>query len=249
MKKRGVKQIVIDGHKGCSRCLEIKPISEFCKNSRVQSGLHSYCNSCKTILYLELKSRKLNGENFVTEKKCKICDEVKPRESFTVCASTDGLFPYCKTCYNKISNKRYYDGLLNPSSREVRNRAYRKKYNSDESFRLKQSISKRIWYELRRKNDSKNWTRVEEFLKYKVSELFEVIGPRPSNDYHLDHKIPYSWFTDDCPFDISFSIDNLWWVTKEYNFRKLNHWCDEVPEEYLNKVIPFLNRELVYENK
>ena len=102
MKKRGVKQIVIDGHKGCSRCLEIKPISEFCKNSRVQSGLHSYCNSCKTILYLELKSRKLNGENFVTEKKCKICDEVKPRESFTVCASTDGLFPYCKTCYNKI---------------------------------------------------------------------------------------------------------------------------------------------------
>jgi hypothetical protein len=30
----------------CVRCKEVKPISEFHKNSRSSDGLHSYCKDC-----------------------------------------------------------------------------------------------------------------------------------------------------------------------------------------------------------
>lgn len=246
-RKETIFNTIIDGHKSCTKCLENKPISEFCKSNITKSGLHYNCKKCKNIKYLELKSRKLNGENFVFEKKCKICDEIKPRDLFTVSSSSDGLFPYCKSCYSKISNKRYYDGLLTGKTREVMNKYRRKRYNSDENYRTKQNLSKRIWFEIRKKGGSKNWTSVEKLLKYRVTDLLDIIGHRPSNSHHLDHKIPCSWFTDDCPIDISFSIDNLWWVTKEYNLNKNNYWCDKVPEMYLKKITPFLKQDLIYE--
>lgn len=226
--------------KKCSKCLNIKPVYEFSKNKLLKSGLHTYCKSCQNIMYLKLKEKKLNGHNFVSEKKCKTCGEVKPRDCFTISISSDGLFPYCKVCNNEINKVKYNSEEGKIQSRNNQNRYYKKRYGLDDLFRLKRNVSVAVCGYLKKTGDKKNWVSIEKILKYEISDLIDSIGCRPSINHQLDHKIPCSWFSTDCPIELIWSIENLWWVTKEYNQTKSNRWCDEVPIHYLEKVKPFL---------
>ena len=56
-KRRGNKPFIDapEGHKGCCRCLEVKPASAFV--TKKVGGLESYCRPCKQVLKLELASR------------------------------------------------------------------------------------------------------------------------------------------------------------------------------------------------
>ena len=230
--------------KKCNKCLLIKPSYEFSKNNSVKSGLHSYCKSCQNISYLIMKEKKLNGHNFVLEKKCNKCGEVKSRDCFTIATTSDGLYPYCKVCNRKMSSLKYHnDDEFRINVKKSQNKYYLSKYNSDDLFRVKRNISTAVCGYLKKLGNEKKWVSVEKILKYKISDLIDKIGGRPSLNHQLDHKIPCSWFLDDCPIDLMWSIENLWWVSKEYNLDKSNKWYDEVSDDYFEKVKPFLKEK------
>jgi hypothetical protein len=89
------KSKVIDGHKLCSKCNEILPVSNFRENLKIKSGLHSHCNSCiKTYVNKLPSSDVVDGH-----KMCLKCNELLPvdkfRENLTV---KSGLHSYCIDC-------------------------------------------------------------------------------------------------------------------------------------------------------
>jgi len=233
--------------KKCTCCELIKPYTEFVKHSYANDGMSYICKSCKNLKYQKLKKRKLDGENFVTEKKCKLCEQVKPREEFTVSVSSDGLFPYCRECNRKVRNERYYTEEGRKSHRKSTNKYSRKKYSIDDRYKTSRLISRNFNLLLENSRKRKQWTKYEILIGYEVSDFINKIGNRPSTEHQIDHKIPTTWFSDECPYNVIWDMRNLWWVTKDYNNKKGNKWCDIIPEDYLEVIRPYLKRDLVFE--
>jgi hypothetical protein len=239
----------LEMEKTCTSCKLTKPYSEFVKHSYTNDGMSYTCKSCKKLKYLALKKRKLEGENFVTEKKCKKCHEIKPREDFTLCAASDGLFTYCKECYRKSQNEKYYTEEGRKSHRKSTNKYARKKYSIDDRYKTSINLARNFNLFLENSRKRKQWSKYENLIGYEVSNFINKIGNRPSTEHQIDHKIPTTWFSDECPFNVIWDMRNLWWVSKEYNNRKGNKWCDVIPEDYLEVVRPYLNRDLVFESE
>jgi hypothetical protein len=198
--------------------------------------------------YQKLKKRKLDGENFVVEKKCKLCEQVKSREEFTVSVSSDGLFPYCKECYRKAQNEKYYTEDGRKSHRNSVNKYDRKKYRFNDRYKTSRNLSRNFNIILKEGRVKEKWSKYEILIGYEVIDFVKKVGGRPSSQHQIDHKIPIAWFSDDCPFSIMWDMRNLWWVTKDYNNKKGNRWCDIIPEDYLEVIRPYLKRDLVFES-
>jgi hypothetical protein len=234
--------------KKCTCCELIKPYTEFVKHSYANDGMSYICKSCKNLKYQKLKKRKLDGENFVVEKKCKLCEQVKPREEFTVSVSSDGLFPYCKECYRKSQNEKYYTEDGRKSHRNSVNKYARKKYKFNDRYKTSRNLSRNFNLILKEGRVREKWSKYEILIGYEVIDFVNKVGGRPSSQHQIDHKIPIAWFSDDCPFSIMWDMRNLWWVTKDYNNKKGNRWCDFIPEDYLEVIRPYLKRDLVFES-
>lgn len=86
--------LAIGNDKTCSRCRQIKPLSEFYACRSRADGLHHTCRTCAKV------SRKRKSYPVtVLEKKCSKCGEVKPRSEFwRNPARPDGLKVYCIPC-------------------------------------------------------------------------------------------------------------------------------------------------------
>jgi len=235
--------------KKCTCCKLIKPHSEFVKHSYTNDGMSYICKSCKNLKYQKLKKRKLDGENFVTEKKCKLCKQVKLREEFTVSVSSDGLFPYCRECHRKSQNEKYYTEEGRKSHNMRTNKYVHKRYSIDGEYRILRNLSRGFSLLLKNGRKGKRWSKYEILIGYEVSDFINKIGNRPSTEHQIDHKIPTTWFSNKCPLSIIWDMRNLWWVTREYNNKKSNKWCDVIPEEYLEIIKPYLNRDLIFNNE
>lgn len=235
--------------KKCSKCLVLKPYSSFGKNKTTKDGFSYECKSCGYIRYKKYKEKILNGDNFVNEKKCKCCNQIKNRNEFTINTGKDGLFPYCKECNRKLSKEKYHSGVNRDSIRNSTNKYQRRLYMESERNRVMRNLTRNFNLFIIKPRVRKKWSKYEILIGYEISELLLKIGNRPSSDYQIDHKIPISWFSNDCPFNIIWDMRNLWWVSREYNSKKRNYWCDIVDQEYLEIVKPFLIKELIYYNE
>ncbi|TET13899.1 MAG: hypothetical protein E3J82_02525 [Candidatus Thorarchaeota archaeon] len=92
--------------KKCTKCGGEKPLDKFVKDSRISSGVRTYCKMCANGLATEnrkLRQKKL-GRGQIESKKCSTCKIVKPASEFNHKPGTkDGLQPICKPC-KKIWN-------------------------------------------------------------------------------------------------------------------------------------------------
>lgn len=87
--------------KRCPSCSTVKPVTDFYTNPKRSDGLSSYCKECARAN--SLKTERVYAPvvvtEFVTEKRCRRCNETKPSADFYANnQKADGLASYCKAC-------------------------------------------------------------------------------------------------------------------------------------------------------
>ena len=98
--------------KQCTKCKEIKDLSEFCKNSGRLDGLQAHCRDCNRVS--RSRYNDLPPDIPLDIKTCARCEVDKPNSEFhKTRGGRDGLQTICKDCHSK-NNKSYY--LLPPDS-------------------------------------------------------------------------------------------------------------------------------------
>ena len=92
--------------KRCSKCREIKPLTEFHKCSKSKDGCKSQCKICR---FNENLSFKELGIYILLENKiCSVCQLDKPIKEFgRDLSKKDGYYAMCKLCANQ-KVKDYY---------------------------------------------------------------------------------------------------------------------------------------------
>lgn len=96
-----IKQLI------CTGCNTLKPINNFYKHKGCIDGYYKECKQCKSIKTKNfINQRKISG-NFnlhIVEKKCAVCQIVKPRNEFGISNRTKTrMHSRCKSC-RKIEN-------------------------------------------------------------------------------------------------------------------------------------------------
>lgn len=92
--------------KKCSRCKQVKPLEEFCKNRSTKDGYYSYCRTCNKKIYKSLKMQRFNYSNTLSTKVCRKCHIEKPVSEFNKNIRTaDGYHSYCKSCMKFVAKK------------------------------------------------------------------------------------------------------------------------------------------------
>lgn len=93
--------------KKCSRCKEIKDLSEFGENANRRDGYNYYCNNCRREVEQDARSNKLQDKG---SKQCRTCKQVKSVEEFDInLASRNKLKLNCRECEEEKKHKKEKD--------------------------------------------------------------------------------------------------------------------------------------------
>jgi hypothetical protein len=192
----------------CSKCQNNKPISEFTVCSRNKDGLYHQCKTCKNSArdYENINRNRLRYDVSVTEKQCRICQQVKPSGEFSKHAlNKDGLKSECKACVKEYNekhkdyiNKRNYEYFKEKGVHLQRiNRANRRK--TDPLYKLKCTIRSRTRSAFKSKGFKKN-TKTEKMLgcdwntskQHLERQFTKGMSWDNHGEWHIDHIIPLS---------------------------------------------------------
>lgn len=183
-------------------------------------------------------------------KTCTKCKQVKTFDEFNKCShKKDGLDPYCRSCRSEYYKSRNYDRSEYQAKyvRKVtdKRKDYLKKYQKvyKVSYRKRTLLEKKIYAIVKRvlsyKNEKKA-RQTNDYLGWSKQDFIEKVGEcKPG--YHLDHKVPITWFIDTAPVDIVNSLDNLHWIPEKENIAKRNRFCHVVSDDFLQKAKPYIN--------
>ena len=82
----------------------------------------------------------------------------------------------------------------------------------------------------------------ETLLGYSSMILLEYLSSIDENwtQYHIDHKIPITWFKQTTPISVVNDLRNLQLLTEDDNMNKSNRYAHPVPEEYYNIVLEYI---------
>jgi hypothetical protein len=124
------------------------------------------------------------------------------------------------------TKRKYY--LENKEKIREHNRTYRvNRRKIDPAYKMKQLLKSRLWGAM--KLQSKNG-KTKSCKEYGINfdSIYRTIGPRPSNEYELDHIIPLNSFNLDNSEHVRLAHlpCNLRWITKKDNMIK----SSKIPE-------------------
>lgn len=209
--------------KKCNGCFEVKPVSEFGKESRAKNGYKPRCKKCCNAdynsRYPKFKENKLAV--------CKVRYQNKKEEITKV------VNAYYEKNKVKILayNKEYR--LLNTESR---NKSQRKYHDENKLTNLRYRTTRAYRKLLYRLKVNKYGKTTSEMLGYTYSDLIIKLGREPNIDEAVDHKIPVSWFLDIAEVRLINHLDNLQILTKTENGKKLNSFCHPVNAQYFELI-------------
>lgn len=109
--------------KKCSRCSEIKQLSDFYKSKNTKDGYLGYCKVCDSLMRQHYyKSLRLKPRSVPFEKSCKNCNITKPSSEFYASNFTkDGLSYICGACERQ--SKYQINSLIEQLVNRARHRA------------------------------------------------------------------------------------------------------------------------------
>ncbi len=195
-------------------------------------------------------------------KNCIACNTMKPINDFGKKAvSKDGLDYYCRICRKSYYNNKKYDRKEYQSLYKRVISDKRKLYLKEYSLKNKHKYIDR--YKIIKVEKGINDTRtikrinnlVHRTLNYKNEEklklsknylgwtkhsFIEKFGNIPK-DYHIDHKVPVSWFLKHTPINIINSLDNLQLLYKDDNLKKSNKFCHPISMEFFEIVKNYIS--------
>lgn len=176
-------------------------------------------------------------------------------------ASKDGLDYYCRICRksyynNKKYDRKQYQSLYKRVISEER-KLYLKEYNlknkhkyigkykiikvekGTNDTRTIKKINNLVHRTLNYKNEKK-LKLSKNYLGWTKHCFIKKFGNIPK-DYHIDHKIPVSWFLKHTPINIINSLDNLQLLYKDDNLKKRNKFCHPVSIEFFELVKSYIS--------
>ena len=185
-------------------------------------------------------------------KTCSRCKTDKELKEFAIRLSKkDGLDCYCKICRSEYYKSRCYDRKIynktysrkDKEKRSAYLKEYRKhhkyaKKNKDkEADRIRKMVKRALMYTQQSKLKSS-----KELLGWSRDEFIGRLGEIPIG-YHIDHKIPISWFIKETPVCIINHLENLHYLKKDVNLKKRNSYCDLISAEYFGLCKDFIKRQ------
>ena len=181
-------------------------------------------------------------------KECKKCKIPKDIHDFgKIKKAKDGLDKYCKICRYTYYKEKQYDRKQYQSSYERKITDERKLYLK-EYFKINKKtriISRLIHRTLNYKNEEK-LKESKNYLGWTKECFANKFGTIPEN-YHIDHKIPVTWFLKCTPVCVINNLENIQLLSQTENVKKGNRFSHAVPYSYYKEAKNFISK--VYINK
>lgn len=235
----------------CSICGKIGRIE-------VRSDNDVICSKCYSVPHEECIICKKVGPVCKRNKRGPICKRcynrnyMTPVESCIICNSYQNVYkrtsegPICKFCYNKQYNSTYTRKeriCANCSNKKViygnglcKNCYETKKYHSDEKHRIIVLLRNRLKTAFKQYSENGKIKKSKEYdIDYQ--KIFEHLGKKPGNNYHIDHIFPLSAFNFDNAMHIraAFAPENHQWLLAKNNLSKNCSYDIKLFEEYIKK--------------
>jgi hypothetical protein len=193
-------------------------------------------------------------------KNCTSCKITKPLVDFGKRkASKDGMDVYCRNCRQIYYKSKNYDRKEYQSSYKrvitEERKKYLKEYNINNQHKyytpkIKSSncinsiieikrINKLVHRTLLYKNEEK-LKLSKDYLGWTKLDFINKFGRIPK-DYHIDHKIPVSWFIKNAPIEIINNLNNLQLLPKSENLKKNNKFCHPISIDFLNECREYID--------
>lgn len=194
------------------------------------------CSKCKEVKNIEEFYRKGNQC-----KKCQLERQKIYQDKNKEKVNKKSLEYYYKNCKElNLSHKSYVE-----KTKEKRNKYWREysknRWENDPKYKIQKLLRKHIYYYLKFKSK-----KTEELLGYSYEKFLEILGEIPK-DYHLDHKIPISWFKSNTPVNIIWNLENLHYISPFRNSSKGNRFAHPITEEYKNSIKHYIKTK--YQSK
>ena len=105
------EELLLENKKRCSKCDDIKEVTEFYKNKKIKCGYDSWCKECSDKTKNYQKSPKtLEREELLKDnkKRCSKCRDIKSLDHFKPNKKIKcGYDSWCRKCHNEDVYKRY----------------------------------------------------------------------------------------------------------------------------------------------
>ncbi|MEN6507399.1 MAG: hypothetical protein ABFD63_01190 [Smithella sp.] len=227
---------LLNENKKCTKCEELKPLSEFHKSKYKRDGLVAHCKTCvkekHAVYYINNKEKlKIQHEKYYEENKnhllelgreryqenrekiieqTKIWHQKHPEKAKAAVVKwrTNNREKQCQATKNW--KKRNPDKV-----RELKRGQYQR-YKQDISFVLAGRVSNALRYSLKNNKTkvkaNRKWEELIDFtidqLKAHLEKLFtpEMNWDNYGTYWHIDHKTPIAVFNFERPEDIDFKI-------------------------------------------
>lgn len=215
--------------KKCNKCLIVKDVSFFSKESRAKNGFKPRCKECSNKALNEWRTK--NPGYMDAKMKVyyqKNADQIKKRVAVYAEKNRDRI-----KLYNNEYRKNNREKLNKKTLEYITD-----KIKSDPDFRLLRLHRKLI----HRLQIEKNG-RTSELLGYSHEDLLKALGRYPNNNEHIDHKVPITCFEDLTDYKIINNLENLQILSASENLRKSNKYCHPVSENYYREILPKIKNE------
>jgi len=240
----------------CNGCNINKDLSNYYKDSKLKSGYRGKCKDCTKAIEKNKISKPLIPEINRICSVCKVNNSIN--DYYKNIKSKNGYFTYCKNCHNnkrkdnlsnidksKLKLRRIKYNNLNRSKINI---TFKKRYNTDINFKLKQCLRSRFRHVINGSVKKSSCLALLEcdmiFFKNWIGFQFEKwMSWDNYGEWQLDHVIPC------CYYDLSiinnqkecFNWKNYQPLKKDENLSKNGKFDQNLINAHKLKIEKFVN--------
>jgi hypothetical protein len=219
--------------KCCGKCKIEKPLDEFSKNKKSKDGCGRWCKKCMNEYKIIWNK---NNPDYQKNNYIKTKDIRSESAKIYYLNNKEHILETTSNYRNNNrENIRKKDKEYRKTNKrkEYMNKRSRERQQTDVNYRFAGRIMQHVHGVKNRKEFIDIWHDV-----MFVYEMYDIT-------YHIDHKIPKSWFKSDTPSIVVNNINNLQVIDAVYNLSKYDKWADSVCIEYFNIAKPHIKKQYI----